>query len=69
MSRKSVGLPYVSQFPTSASIKLLSEENYSKDTLFSVKANGDIPSWYTISPYVPSVEPTPQKAKPKYFQK
>lgn len=34
---------YVSQFPTSDSIKLLSEENCSSDSLFSVKGKGHIP--------------------------
>jgi len=43
VSRKPVGIMYVSQIPAFASIKLLPETNYSSDFLVSVKIKGHVP--------------------------
>lgn len=43
VSRKPVDIMYVFQFPTSASIKLLPEGNYSSDLPVSVKVDGHAP--------------------------
>lgn len=40
VNRKPVGITYVSQFPTYASIKLLPEGNYNSDLLVSVEVDG-----------------------------